>query len=902
MNLGRALAQRREQRPHDEAGFTLAELIVAIAIEALIFGALATAFVVLLHGGTQVNDNLTRSSDARFAANYLISDARNSSGPDISLINTTTCPDPTPPVAGTATPVALFGWRTLSSSGVSTANLSNYVLVNGSLLRRHCEGGVLTSDLVLAGNIGSVTVACDPVANCSGDPTSITVTITETAETVVDPRAPVVAPYSYSLTAAFRQRVSSGSALPPSTPHPVILLGGPCGGASGVSVIGSGTMRVYGDAYINTADGPTCKALSIDGGGSYSAGSTSILTGGSCFAGAGLTCPPYSAYSPALVDPYASLPVPSTSGMTNRSDSCSSYGDQTALPGVYANPFSPGGGATCTLASGIYVLRNGLNTNNGGITIKSAAGGVLIYTTGGSFVVSGGSSINIAAQTTGPYAGIALWQAAADTNAVTFNNGGTIVISGVLYAPGAQLSIVGGAIAPAIDIVVVKTIDISNSGDLVVGTPSAIPLSINASPVTGAWTVGRPFPTTTLIPDGGDGNYTVSVTGLPPGITFNPVTLVVSGTPTTLGTTTASIKLKDDLGDDPVNVTYPITINAAPSITTVSPLPGGEVTDPYLAGISTSGGTTPFIWSQTGLPAGLTMSNTTGAITGTPTASGGFTVVVTLTDASGASVNKSLSLAVTTAPSITTASLAGGEVSLGYIATLAGSGGTTAYSWSVSPSLPSGLSLNGSSGAISGTPNGTAGTTSFTATLTDAVGVAVSKSLSISIVAQPRVVSVALTNGTGTAGTIEAGDKVTIVYSAQMSVAGFCSAWTNNAADQALVASNDVTVSIANSTTDILTVTSAICPSFTIGSINLTSPNYVSVAATFKGTTTPSKINWTTSTHTLVITLGTQATGTVANVTTWLSPIYTGAGSIKDPAGAVLANSPFTQTPTAKRF
>jgi hypothetical protein len=414
--------------------------------------------------------------------------------------------------------------------------------------------------------------------------------------------------------------------------------------------------------------------------------------------------------------------------------------------------------------------------------------------------------------------------------------------------------------------------------------------------------VNRAFPTTAMVPAGGDGNYTVTVTGLPAGMSFNPATLIVSGTPTAGGATTATITLKDGLGDTFAPQAYPITVNPAPAITTVSPLPTAEVTDPYLAGISTSGGTTPFIWSQAGLPAGLTMSSTTGAITGTPTESGPFTVAVTLTDASGTAVSKSFGLAITTAPSITTASLPSGEKSLAYSTTLTGSGGTAPYSWSA-PGLPSGVTLNTTSGAIFGTPNGTPGTTSFIVTLTDAVGGTVSQNLSIVIADQPSIVSVALTNGSGTAGTIDAGDKVTIVYSTQMSVAGFCSTWTNNAADQALIADNDVTVSISNSTTDVLTVTSALCPSLTLGSINLASAAYVSVAATFRGTGTGvSKINWTTATRTLVITLGTKATGTVANVTTLVSPVYTSAGSIKDPAGAIVGNSPFTASPAAKRF
>ena len=119
----------RRRAPHDESGFTLAELIVAITIEVVIFGALATAFVVVLNGGSSVNENLGKSADARFAANYIISDARNSSGPEISLTDIASCPDPTPPVAGPPTPVARFNWNATNPNGSTTANIADYVLV-----------------------------------------------------------------------------------------------------------------------------------------------------------------------------------------------------------------------------------------------------------------------------------------------------------------------------------------------------------------------------------------------------------------------------------------------------------------------------------------------------------------------------------------------------------------------------------------------------------------------------------------------------------------------------------------------------------------------------------------------------------------------------------------------------
>jgi hypothetical protein len=68
---------------------------------------------------------------------------------------------------------------------------------------------------------------------------------------------------------------------------------------------------------------------------------------------------------------------------------------------------------------------------------------------------------------------------------------------------------------------------------------------------------------------------------------------------------------------------------------------------------------------------------------------------------------------------ILTSSLVSGTTGSTYSQTLQASGGTTPYIWSiVSGALPSGLSLNGSTGAISGTPT-TAGTSNFTVQVRD---------------------------------------------------------------------------------------------------------------------------------------------------------------------------------------
>jgi hypothetical protein len=84
----------------------------------------------------------------------------------------------------------------------------------------------------------------------------------------------------------------------------------------------------------------------------------------------------------------------------------------------------------------------------------------------------------------------------------------------------------------------------------------------------------------------------------------------------------------------------------AVAITTSSPLPNGTVGVAYSQVLQASGGTTPYTWTATGLPAGMTLSSN-GTLSGTPTASGTQTIAVTVKDSSSA-----------TAPATATANLA----------------------------------------------------------------------------------------------------------------------------------------------------------------------------------------------------------------------------------------------------
>ena len=149
-------------------------------------------------------------------------------------------------------------------------------------------------------------------------------------------------------------------------------------------------------------------------------------------------------------------------------------------------------------------------------------------------------------------------------------------------------------------------------------------------------------------------------------------------------------------------------------------LPGGIAGAPYSATLTASGGTLPYTWAviSGSLPAGLSLSSA-GAITGTPTTAGVSSFTVQVTDAAMLTARAQLTITIITV-SITTTSLPVGIRGLPYSATLTATGGTLPYTWSIAVgALPPGLSLNGSTGAITGTPT-TIGLWRFTAQVCDA--------------------------------------------------------------------------------------------------------------------------------------------------------------------------------------
>jgi acetylxylan esterase len=148
---------------------------------------------------------------------------------------------------------------------------------------------------------------------------------------------------------------------------------------------------------------------------------------------------------------------------------------------------------------------------------------------------------------------------------------------------------------------------------------------------------------------------------------------------------------------------------------------------------ATDSGGAALTYSATGLPAGLSINSSTGLISGTPTSTGTSSVTVTAKDSTGASGSATFSWSVTSpgANTVTVtnpgtqSSTTGTAASLQIHATDSG-GAALTYS---ATGLPAGLSINSSTGLISGTPT-TAGTSSVTVTAKDSTGATGSASFS----------------------------------------------------------------------------------------------------------------------------------------------------------------------------
>ncbi|MFZ0392557.1 MAG: putative Ig domain-containing protein [Terracidiphilus sp.] len=321
------------------------------------------------------------------------------------------------------------------------------------------------------------------------------------------------------------------------------------------------------------------------------------------------------------------------------------------------------------------------------------------------------------------------------------------------------------AVSPAIP----KGLSLDSSTGVISGTPTALAAkasyTVTASNSSGSTTAsiqvtvnpGPPsklsysqssiagFVNQAISPDtptitGTDVSYAVSP-ALPTGLSLNSSTGVISGTPASTSQASYTVTASNAGGSTTTSIEITVTVGPPVGLTYTEPSISAVVNQTITPDVPAVTGTVTAYAVSPQLPIGLGLDPDTGIISGTPDNEAGASIYTVTASNSGGSTSAAIQIAVAMPlpPGITypapIATYVGHEIMPDIPGT---SGGLSSFT--VSPALPAGLSLDPATGIIMGTPTAGAGQAAYTVTGSSADGsVNVTTSVDVTVTPAPNI-------------------------------------------------------------------------------------------------------------------------------------------------------------------
>jgi hypothetical protein len=239
--------------------------------------------------------------------------------------------------------------------------------------------------------------------------------------------------------------LASAGSVTQAVTQSIVILNGTASGA--LSLSGNAGITIPGNLVV---DSTSTTALTESGSAHISAAGIQVV-GGASRGGNATWSPAPVTGAASVADPLAGLTAP-TGGTAQGSVNLSGTSSLTINPGVYQQ-ISVSGNARLTLNPGVYILAGGGLTVSGNASISGS--GVTLYNTesafpnpGGTYggiTLSGNGAFNLTAPTSGPYAGVVLFQARTNTRAIALSGNAAEGLGGTVYAPAALLYLSGNA-------------------------------------------------------------------------------------------------------------------------------------------------------------------------------------------------------------------------------------------------------------------------------------------------------------------------------------------------------------------------------------------------------------------------------------------------------------------------